>query len=152
MSVENIDAFLKIVIQLGLLGVVMNLISKAADWLGAKAQEGLTVAQAKTNEISFFSKTKVDDLMWETVKKLSHITFKTVKEALKQDLADGKIDKEVYRQRLHEDLKRNFELVVSEDKKALFKQAYGDVAAVLDKLIPGVVAEAKQETQSLGNS
>lgn len=152
MGLEHIDHALGIALKLGVLGVVIRLLLKATDWVDAKAQEALGWAQAKTNEISLLSKTQVDDMLWETVKKLSHITFKTVKEAFKQDLADGKIDKEVYRQRLHEDLHRNFKLVVSEDKKKVFEAAYGDVRAVVDAVIPGVVKEAKDEARTLGNS
>lgn len=142
-----VNLILAIVVKVGGTGFILAALWKALDWVDGKVQYALEEGKKKANEFKLLQQTTIDDNLWEELKALSYSTFKTLKESLEKMLEDGTITQEEFRERLHADVKANFKKSVSISRQKIFNNAYEDLDATIDVLLPGVVKEAKAEAR-----
>lgn len=151
MDLELVNKVVAFLAGVGVLGSALVLLLKGVDFASAWVTAKVSQLMVQTNQNAILSQTLVDDLLWETVVDMSNVTFKTVKETLKRDLEDGKIDKEEYVKMLHEDLWSNFTLLVSENKKKILETAFQDLKAAVLGITPAVVESQKSGASNPGN-
>lgn len=143
-----LNIVLGIAVKLAGTGFILSALWKAVDWIDGKVQYALEEGKKKANQFKLLQQTEIDDHLWEELKALSFSTFKTLKGSLEKMLEDGQITQEEFRTKLHADVKANFKKSVSTSRQKIFKEAYEDLDAVIDVLLPGVVKEAKAESRA----